>query len=374
MGSGYLDELVRHTVMQLRLGGACKLYHVGATQVAFFAPRGISLAAFSAPIQAWLDARADHHRARLVATTTVGIAPFTVGQTEGLDLLRNMHSAAHDALGAGRSVRVFSAEHDAVLQHRFWLVTEFGAALESGEELHLMYQPKISLANGVCVGVEALLRWTHPTAGAISPGEFMPVVETTSLARATTDWVLRAALRQMVAWRQEGLALQVAVNVSAVNLEEPDFCDRVLMALQYHGLAPSCLVIELTESALMRNPAVAQGALERLARAGVQLAIDDFGTGYSSLAYLQSLPANVVKIDQSFMRNLDQDERRRALVSTMIKLSHDLGHKVVAEGVETVEAEDFLRRAGCDEVQGYLHAQPLAPAALVAWVAARSRR
>ena len=374
MGSSYLDELVRDTVSQLRLGGASKLYHVGAIQFAFFAPHGVSLAAFSAQIQSWLDARASYGQARLVTTTTVGIAPFTVGQTEGLDLLRNMHSAAHDALGAGCGVRVFSSEHDAILQRRFWLVTEFGAALESDGELHLVFQPKVSLHDGACVGVEALLRWNHPTAGAISPGEFIPVIETTSLARATTDWVLRAALRQMVAWRRGGLVLQVAVNVSAVNLEEPDFCDHVLMALQYHGLAPSCLVLELTESALMRNPAVAQGALERLARAGVQLAIDDFGTGYSSLAYLQSLPANVVKIDQSFMHNLVQDERRRALVCTMIKLSHDLGHKVVAEGVETVEAEDFLRRAGCDEVQGYLHAQPLAPDTLAAWVAARSRR
>jgi len=371
MGSSYLDDMVRETVPQLRLGGAGKIYHVGSTQFAFFAPRGLSIEPFCEQMQSWLDARASYGQARLITTTTVGIAPFMVGQTEGLDLLRNMHSAAHDALAAERCVRVFSSHHDAILQRRFWLVTEFGAALASEDELHLVYQPKVSLLDGACVGVEALLRWNHPTAGAISPGEFMPVIETTSLARATTEWVLRAALRQMVAWRRDGLALQVAVNVSAVNLEEPDFCDRVLMELQHHGLAPSCLVIELTESALMRNPKVAQATLERLGRAGVQLAIDDFGTGYSSLSYLQSLPANVVKIDQSFMRNLVQDERCRSLVGTMIKLSHDLGHKVVAEGVETVEVEDFLRLAGCDEVQGYLHARPLAPAVLVEWLAAR---
>ena len=374
MGSGYLDEMVRDAVPQLRLAGAGKIYQVGSTQFAFFAPRGISLETFCTQMQSWLDARVSHGQARFMTTTTVGIAPFTVGQTEGLDLLRNMHSAAHDALAAERCVRVFSSEHDAILQRRFWLVNAFGAALESGDQLHLVYQPKIALHDGACISVEALLRWNHPEMGAISPGEFIPVIEATSLARATTEWVLSAAMRQLAAWRQDGIALQVAVNVSAVNLEEPDFCERVLMHLQRHGLAPACLAIELTESALMRNPKVAQATLERLGRAGVLLAIDDFGTGYSSLSYLQSLPANVVKIDQSFMRNLGQDERRRALVGTMIKLSHDLGHKVVAEGVETMEVEDILRAAGCDEVQGYLHARPLAPNALAAWLAERVLR
>jgi len=373
MGAGYLDEMVRDAVPQLRLAGAGKIYHVGTTQFAFFAPAGVSLETFRTQLQSWLDARAGHGRAHFITTTTVGVAPFTVGQTEGLDLLRNMHSAAHDALAAERSVRVFSSEHDAVLQRQFWLVNAFGAALQSRMQLHLVYQPKVGLKNGACTGVEALLRWSHPERGAISPGEFIPVIEATSLARATTEWVLAAAMRQMAAWRHESVELQVAVNVSAVNLEEPDFCDRVLKLLARHRVPAASLAIELTESALMRNPKVAQATLERLARAGVQLAIDDFGTGYSSLAYLQSLPANVVKIDQSFMRNLAHDERRRALVGTMIKLSHDLGHKVVAEGVETVEAEDFLRAAGCDEVQGYLHARPLAPNALAEWLAGRAR-
>ena len=373
MGAGYLDEMVRDVAPQLRLAGAGKVYHVGSTQFAFFAPRGVTLETFRTQMQSWLDARASHGQARFITTATVGIAPFTIGQIEGLDLLRNMHSAAHDGLAAERCVRVFSSEHDAILQRRFWLVHAFGAALESRNQLHLVYQPKIGLRDGACASVEALLRWSHPEEGAISPGEFIPVIEGTSLARATTEWVLGAAMRQMAAWRHDGVTLQVAVNVSAVNLEEPDFCDRVLRLLARHGLPPSCLAIELTESALMRNPKVAQATLERLAQAGVQLAIDDFGTGYSSLSYLQSLPANVVKIDQSFMRNLAQDERRRALVGTMIKLSHDLGHKVVAEGVETVEVEDFLRAAGCDEVQGYLHARPLAPNALAEWLAGRAR-
>ena len=372
MGSGYVDEMVRDAVPQLRLAGASKVYQVASTQFAFVAPRGVMLEVFRAQMQSWLDARVAFGQARFITTTTVGIAPFTVGQTEGLDLLRNMHSAAHDALMAEHSVRVFSSEHDEILRRRFWLASAFGAALDSPDQLHLVFQPKVGLADGTCVGVEALLRWTHPEQGFISPGEFIPVIEGTSLARATTEWVLDAALRQMVSWRAQGVMLQVAVNVSAVNLDEPDFCGRVLALLAHHGLPPDSLAIELTESALMGNPKVAQATLERLAQAGIQLAIDDFGTGYSSLSYLQSLPANVVKIDQSFMRDIVQDERRRALVTTMIKLSHDLGHKVVAEGVETVEAETFLRAAGCDEVQGYLYARPLRAGALVEWLAGRA--
>jgi len=376
MGSGYLDDVVRDTVPLLRIGGAGKIYHVASTQFAFFAPPGVTLETFCVQMQSWLDARASFGQTRFLTTTTVGIAPFTVGQTEGLDLLRNMHSAAHDALAAERCVRVFSSEHDAILRRRFWLVTAFGDALESRNQLHLVYQPKVGLAGGACVSVEALLRWSHPEQGAISPGEFIPVIETTSLARATTEWVLAAAIRQLAAWRRDGIDLQVAVNVSAVNLEETDFCERVLMHLQRHAVPASSLAIELTESALMRNPKVAQATLERLARAGVRLAIDDFGTGYSSLSYLQSLPVDVVKIDQSFMRGLGDrdggaDERRGALVRTMIKLSHDLGHQVVAEGVETVEVADFLRGAGCDEAQGYLYARPMAPNRLAEWLAGR---
>ena len=167
------------------------------------------------------------------------------------------------------------------------------------------------------------------------------------------------------------MSLQVAVNVSAVNLEEPDFSDRVLEGLARHGLPAACLALEMTESALMRKPKIAHDTMARLAEGGVKIAIDDFGTGYSSLSYLQDMPADVVKIDQSFVRGMEKDERTLALVTTMIKLSHDLGHRVVAEGVETAEVGQLLRAAGCDEAQGYYYGRPMAPAALAEWLAAR---
>ncbi len=373
MGSAWLDDIVRTAVPALRrlVGEGGKVYQVGPTQFAFMAPLGLSLVRFSGLLMAWLGERVPAGPADFLTTATVGLVRFAVGQDAPLDVLRNLHSAAHDARDAESGLRVYSPEQDAAYRHRFWLISEFGRALGQADELHLAFQPKVSLRDGSCLGVEALLRWNHPEAGAIPPGEFMPIVETTSLARATTEWVLAAALRQLAAWHAGGVMLQVAVNVSAVNLEEPDFCDRVLDGLAHHGLAPSCLALEMTESALMRKPKAAHDTMTRLAKGGVEIAIDDFGTGYSSLSYLQNVPAEVVKIDQSFVRGMEQDERTHALVTTMIKLSHDLGHRVVAEGVETASAAQLLRAAGCDEAQGYFYGRPMAPAALAEWLAAR---
>jgi EAL domain-containing protein (putative c-di-GMP-specific phosphodiesterase class I) len=283
-----------------------------------------------------------------------------------------MYSAAHDAVDGTHRVRVFSAEQNAAFMRRFQVANEFGAALEGDSQLRLVFQPKIELATGRCIGAEALLRWRHPSLGDVSPGEFIPVIEQTSLARATTRWVLERALRQLSTWQCAGLVTQVAVNVSAMNLLEPDFCDHVLARLHAYGLAPGALAIEITESALMSNRTLAAATLESLAGAGVQLEIDDFGTGYSSLAYLQSVPAKVVKIDQSFVRDLDLDERKRSLVATMIKLAHDLGQLVVAEGVETAPVARFLASAGCDQVQGYLYARPMAPQQFEEWICAES--
>ncbi|MGX4643744.1 sensor domain-containing phosphodiesterase [Massilia sp. SYSU DXS3249] len=372
MGAVYLDDIVTEATRMLRaaLGPARKLYHVGTTQFAFLAEPGTDLGRFNDWLGAWLDLRAVNTTSRFVTTATVGVVPLTVGTTRPADMLRDLYSAALDATEGARRVRVFSVEQNLGYMRRFRLVNAFGAALEDDSQLRLVYQPKVELATGRCVGAEALLRWRHPELGEVSPGEFFPVIEQTLLARRTTRWVIERALRQLAAWQRAGLAQQVAVNVSAVNLLEPDFCAWVLARLREHGLPASALAIEITESALMSNRQLAAATLDGLAAGGVQLAIDDFGTGYSSLAYLQSVPAQVVKIDQSFIRGLDQDERKRALVSTMIKLAHDLGQLVVAEGVETAGEACFLRGAGCDQVQGYLYARPMAPEDFERWVCA----
>ena len=372
LGSGVMDDIVCEAARMLRaaLGPTRRLYHVAPFQFAFLAEPGADLARFCEWLGAWIALRADRTGARFVTTATAGVAPFATGHVDPAELLRDMYSAAHDAIDGSHRVRVFSAEQNAAFLRSFRVANDFGAALEDDSQLRLVFQPKIELTTGRCVGAEALLRWLHPTLGEISPGEFIPVIEQTSLARATTRWVLERALRQLSTWQRAGLVTQLAVNVSAVNLLEPDFCAHVLARLRAHGLAPDALAIEITESALMSNRALAAATLEALTAGGVQLAIDDFGTGYSSLAYLQSVPAQVIKIDQSFVTDLDTDERKRALVATMIKLSHDLGQLVVAEGVETAPVASFLAGAGCDQVQGYLYARPMAPQDFEEWICA----
>jgi EAL domain-containing protein (putative c-di-GMP-specific phosphodiesterase class I) len=380
MGAAWLDEVVGEAVRMLAetIGAGSTVYHVTPTEFAFITAPGTDIAAFCREMEAWLERRAASVTSRFVTTARIGVAPFAIGVTGSADLLRNLHSAAQHAFDQDCGVSVFSQEQDALYRRSFWLINEFGAALDgaaapdtAGCQLRLVFQPKVDLVNGECIGAEALLRWTHPAFGEVSPGEFIPIIERTSMVRATTDWVLRSAMRQLATWRADGLELELAVNVSAVNLLETDFCERIVANLRSHGLPPSSLALEITESALMKNPKVAEATLRALHAAGVRLAIDDFGTGYSSLAYLQSLPAQVVKIDQSFVRGIEGDERKRSLVSAMIKLSHDLGHRVVAEGVETAEVAGVLREADCDEAQGYWYARPLAPGAFVDWLAGR---
>jgi EAL domain-containing protein (putative c-di-GMP-specific phosphodiesterase class I)/GGDEF domain-containing protein len=382
MGSSYLDEIVGEAARMLAdsIGDGITVYHVTPTEFVFVTPPGSDIDAFCAEMEAWLERRAASVTSRFVTTARIGVAPFTLGVNGAAELLRNLHSAAQHAFDQDRGVSVFSEEQDALYRRSFWLINEFGAALDGAGtgrlgtadcQLRLVFQPKVDLVSGACIGAEALLRWRHPELGEVSPGEFIPIIERTSMVRAATEWVLDSAMRQLAAWRAEGLELELAVNVSAVNLLEPDFCERIVASLGEHGVPASSLALEITESALMKNPKVAQATLVALAAAGVHLAIDDFGTGYSSLAYLQSLPAQVVKIDQSFVRGIENDERKRSLVSAMIKLSHDLGHRVVAEGVETPDVVDVLRDVDCDEAQGYWYAKPLAPDVFARWFAAR---
>jgi len=296
------------------------------------------------------------------------VAPFALGQADPRDVLRLANSAVQDAYGTESKVSVYSSIQDTVHRRRFTLLQQFGIALDAADQLSLVFQPRVDLASGTCVGAEALLRWMHPSLGAISPGEFIPIVEQTSMARAMTAWVLEAALKQLAAWRAAGLDLRLSMNVSASNLLEPDLHARVMQGLAQHALAAEHLELEITESALMGDGGQALAQLEALAGAGIRLAIDDFGTGYSSLSYLQRLPVQVVKIDQSFMRDLAGDERKRSLVSTMILLSHNLGYRVVAEGVETRQVLDIVVDADCDEVQGYFFGRPMAPGDFAAWI------
>ncbi|RFP26074.1 sensor domain-containing phosphodiesterase [Duganella sp. BJB488] len=369
MDPSYLDELVTDAARWLRaeVGPGRSVYHVTTTQFALIASPGMTLDTYLPLLEARMAHARGAAKSRHVATPTVGVAPFEVGGADCLSVLRQAQCAAHDAIDTRTHVAVYSEAEDTLYQRRFTLLNDFGSALESQDQLRLVYQPRIDIGTGACIGAEALLRWNHPALGAIGPGEFIPMIERSGLAHATTAWVLAAALQQQRRWRDEGICLQMSINVSAANLQEPDFAAVLETGLKQHDLPPDSIELEITESAIMAQPVKAHAMLDTIAATGVRLAIDDFGTGYSSLSYLQRMPADVVKIDQSFVIGLEDDVRKQALVATMITLSQDLGHRVVAEGVECEEVLIFLRQAGCDEAQGFMFARPMEADVFSGW-------
>jgi EAL domain-containing protein (putative c-di-GMP-specific phosphodiesterase class I) len=220
-------------------------------------------------------------------------------------------------------------------------------------------------------GVEALLRWVHPSKGMISPERFIPFAEQTGFIKTITAWVIEAAVRQGAAWRAAGRPTRISVNISAQDLLNPELCDLLVDTLGRHGLPPGLLCLEITESGVMQDAARAIEMLKRVQTLGVRRSIDDFGTGYSSLSYVKQLSVDELKIDRSFLRGIVNDARDAAIVLSTIDLAHNLALGVVAEGVEEQASADLLRELGCDEIQGWLVARPLDPDALETWLAAR---
>jgi EAL domain-containing protein (putative c-di-GMP-specific phosphodiesterase class I)/GAF domain-containing protein len=373
LGSSYIDDLVQGATLAMRtmLGADQAIYHVGATQFAFIMAAELGEGECVERLAALLDHLRATSSARFAMSAVAGVAPFTTAETRSRDVLRTAHSAALDARFAPTGISIYSSTNDGAHRRRFKLLNDFGAALDRPAELRLVFQPRIDLGTRTCVGAEGLLRWSHPTLGDVSPAEFIPIIEQTSLAQPTTQWVIDAGLRQLHAWRAAQRSIQLSLNVSAANLEEPDFTQRVQLCMLKHQVPPSMLELEVTESTIMSDTAQVSAQLAVLNEIGVGLAIDDFGTGYSSLAYLQRLPAQVVKIDQSFIKRLFDGEREQALVRSMIALSHDMGYRVVAEGIETAEAAELLTQMGCDEGQGYHFARPMEAADFLQWLERR---
>jgi EAL domain-containing protein (putative c-di-GMP-specific phosphodiesterase class I)/GGDEF domain-containing protein len=374
MGGARVDDLIREAAQSLgnALGPDRTAYHVGPTQFAFLSPAGVEETAYMQLLQSTFGSLRARSSVRFVTSVAIGVRPFVVGEVPADDVLRGAASAAQDARRADGSIALYSSSNDIAHQRQYGLLRDFGAALEAGDQLRLVYQPRIELATGRCIGAEALLRWQHPRLGEVSPAEFIPIIEQTSLARPTTQWVLDAALDQLAAWRQTGNAIPLSVNISAANLAEADLIERIQLGLLKRHLRPDQLEIELTESAIMDQPDQALAMLRELAAAGTGLAIDDFGTGHSSLAYLQRLPAHVVKIDQAFVRSLAEATGPDfLLVETMIGLAQKMGYRCVAEGIETSGAAAILTQIGCEEGQGFLFAKPMEVDQLAEWMVER---
>jgi len=274
-----------------------------------------------------------------------------------------MYVAKQNQLGAA----MYEPELDRHNPRKLSMLGELRLAIER-KELVLYYQPKNSLPYGERRGVEALVRWMHPERGLIPPDDFIPLAEHTALITPLTSYVLDAALAQCRAWMDDGHEVCVAINVSARSLHDTYFYDLVESKLVEHGVPSHLLELEITETAIMADPKRARDLLMRLHELGVQLAIDDFGTGYSSLAYLKTLPVHALKIDRSFVMNLQHDQGDAVIVRSVIDLGRNLGLRVVAEGVENEETSDYLARAGCTVAQGYLWSRPVPPEQLAEWL------
>ncbi len=297
---------------------------------------------------------------------SVGIAIYPEGCSAN-KLIARADAAMYAAKRAGGSRHCFySREMDADVQQNFDMLRDLREAL-ARNELELFFQPKVDARSGKVTAAEALLRWNHPTRGLVMPSEFIPLAERSGLIGPLGDWVIEAACRQARAWRDKGLRMRVAINLSAYQMRQDDIADRITDALTRHRIHPSLLTCEITESAAMEDTLATQETFRRLGELGAHLSIDDFGTGYSSLSYLRQLPAQELKIDMSFVKDIESGDDARAVVDAVVKLAHALGLKVVAEGVENTRQQQILIELGCDELQGFLFAKPMSARALLLW-------
>jgi diguanylate cyclase (GGDEF)-like protein len=304
---------------------------------------------------------------------SIGIALAPAHGTDSGQLLQRADVAMYVAKSSRSGVETYAADRDVNSTGRLGLLGELRRAVDEGQ-LELHYQPKVHVEDGSVAGVEALVRWRHPTRGLVLPDEFIPLAEQSGLMQRLTDLVLEEALTQVAAWTSRGMRVPVAVNVSMRDLQDNDFAARLGARLSRHRVAPDLVILEITERVLMADASGASATLEALDALGVRISLDDFGTGYSSLVLLKRLPVQEIKVDRSFVTRLGEDtgpDEDDTIVRSIIDLGHSLGLSVVAEGVETRASLERLRALGCDRAQGW-HLSPALPAdEVVLWLEAR---
>jgi diguanylate cyclase (GGDEF)-like protein len=295
-------------------------------------------------------------RREIFAAPSIGIALSGHAERGWEDLLRRADLALHRAKEEGKArYRCFTPDLDELLRGRLKLEGELREALERGE-FRVFYQPKVSIASGEIVGMEALLRWEHPERGLLAPSAFLAVAEETGLIVPAGEWVLRASCRQAKEWRERyphDPPLAISVNLSAKQFRRRDLAEDVGAVLRECGLDPSGLTLEITESTAMEDAPATTEALKKLKIRGVRIEVDDFGTGYSSLSYLKRFPVDYLKVDRSFVGSLGHNPEDEGIVRAIVELAHTLGLEVVAEGVETGEQLGLLREMGCELAQGH---------------------
>ena len=299
----------------------------------------------------------DEHQLQISAS--IGIALYPGNGESAEELLMNADAAMYHAKGAGKNgYSFFDVSMNTNARKQLQLLQDLRHALEH-QQFCLHYQPKFDASNGQPVGAEALLRWEHPQQGLLMPEAFIDLAEKTGLIIAIGEWVLNEACRQMRLWSDQGYShWRMAVNLSALQFCHKGLVDSVASALARHQLPANSLTLEITETTAMSDADASMNVLQQLSQMGVDLSIDDFGTGYSSLMYLKRLPANELKIDRGFVRDLEHDSDDAAIVSAIVALGQALGLRIVAEGVETDTQQSFLTTLGCDALQGFLLGHP----------------
>ena len=286
-------------------------------------------------------------------------------------LLHNAETALQFAKAKKIGVVVYNQQFDAGTQENLTLASDLRMAIKDSQ-LALYLQPKVDIQNQHATMAEALVRWIHPQKGFIFPDQFIPFAEQTGLIQQITLWVLNEACKVSAQLNSQGISISIAVNISAQDLIDQTLPDKLQALFDQHQVSADSIAIEITESSIMDDPVRAESTLLKLSQMGIKMAIDDFGTGYSSLAYLKRLPVQELKIDKSFVLNMEKNENDATIVKSTIDLGHNLNLKVVAEGIETLEAWQLLEKMGCDYGQGYYMGKPMPvkdyPAWLAAWV------
>ena len=371
------DEVLVRVARRLEraLGGRGSIARLGGDEFAIWVPRKCgerTALRVARELLAALQKAIDLRGVGIPITGSIGITLCPQHARSAEDLLKQADVAMYVAKRNGSRIEYYDRRKDKNSLMRLTMVSELRDALKN-DDLQLHYQPKIDLRSGGVVGVEALARWSHRTWGDVSPEDFVHLAEATDLIGPLTEWSLLEAARQAEKWRATGLRIGVANNLSAQILHD----DRLLGIFdrleREHSDVLELLEIEITESAMMLNPQLSLKAVSRLRELGIRIAIDDFGTGHSSLSYLRDISADVLKIDKSFVLGMADRENSRIIVSSTISMAHQLGIKVIAEGVETDWQENFLRDAGCDIAQGYLYSTPVTHSTLLNWMAERAR-
>ncbi|HYD97377.1 MAG TPA: EAL domain-containing protein [Noviherbaspirillum sp.] len=360
-----MDDVLRMLAARLE---ACRVgdgfvAQLGQDEFAFVLPEAAEPASLGRHAHALLSALEEPVRLgdkEVFLRASIGAAVYPLHEADIAHLLRRARAAADRDAGDG-GFRIYSRDIDRGLELRARTEAELHRALERGE-FSLHYQPQLSLRSGAMVGVEALLQWRHPQRGLVGPGGFVPLLEDCGLMPAVGAWVLRQACRQARQWQEQGLPpLRMGVNLSALQFRLADLPALVRSALEEAELDPAWLELELTESLILENVEQTIAAMHELKALGLSLSLDDFGTGYSSLSYLRRYPVDRIKIDQSFIREMNVHAGSAALVRSILALAHHLGLQTIAEGVETMDQFEYLRKQPCDEMQGFLFSRAVPP-------------